>query len=98
MSWIRSVSRAEATGRLRDLYERIAGPGGAVDNILTVHGLRPHTLEGHMTLYKAVLHHSGNRLPRWLLETIGVWVSLLNGCDYCVDHHSAGLRRLLGAG
>jgi uncharacterized peroxidase-related enzyme len=24
-----------------------------------------------------------------------VHVSLLNGCDYCVEHHFAGLRRLL---
>ena len=35
-------------------------------------------------------------MPKWFLETLGVWVSGLNGCAYCVDHHSAGLRRLLG--
>ena len=44
---------------------------------------------------KAVLHHGGNRLPRALLETLGVYVSVLNGCDYCVAHHRAGLRKLL---
>ena len=48
-----------------------------------------------MALYKATLHHHGNKLPKTLLEAIGVYVSLLNGCDYCVDHHFAGLRRLL---
>jgi uncharacterized peroxidase-related enzyme len=42
------------------------------------------------------LHHAGNRLPRWLLETIGVHVSAINGCEYCVAHHAAGLRRLVG--
>ncbi len=26
---------------------------------------------------------------------IGVYVSMLNRCDYCVEHHFAGLRRLL---
>ena len=41
------------------------------------------------------LHHRGNLLPKWLLETIGVYVSLLNGCAYCVEHHFAGLQRLL---
>lgn len=95
MSWIEIVGDAEASGRLRVLYDRVRGPGGQIDNILRLHGLRPHTLEGHMALYKAVLHHSGNRLPDWVLETIGVHVSLLNGCTYCVDHHFAGLRRLL---
>jgi len=95
MSWIKTVNQERSAGRLRELYERVAGPGGAVDNVLQVHSLRPHTLEGHMALYKSVLHHSGNKLPKWLLETIGVYVSLLNGCTYCVDHHFAGLNRLL---
>ena len=44
----------------------------------------------------SLLKSSANRLPVCLLETIGVYVSLLNGCDYCVDHHFAGLRRLVG--
>ena len=95
MSWIQTIARAEATGPLREIYARIAGPDGAVDNVLQVHSLRPHTLEAHMALYKSVLHHRGNLLPKWLLETIGIYVSLLNGCAYCVEHHCAGLRRLV---
>lgn len=95
MSWIETIPYERSTGKLRALYDRIRGPGGAIDNILRVHGLRPHTLEGHMSLYKNVLHHSGNRLPKWLLETLGVYVSLLNRCDYCVEHHWEGVRRLV---
>ena len=95
MSWIKVIDYAQSAGRLRAVYDRIRGPGGAIDNILRVHSLRPHTLQGHMTLYKSVLHHTGNRLPAWLLETVGVYVSLLNSCGYCVDHHLAGLGRLL---
>jgi len=95
MSWIDTVSKEQAAGCLRELYERVAGPDGTVDNVLQVYSLRPHTLEGHMVLYKSVLHHSGNKLPKWLLETIGVYVSLLNSCTYCVEHHFAGLGRLL---
>lgn len=49
-----------------------------------------------MAVYKYTLHHSANTVPKWFLETLGVWVSILNGCDYCVDHHFAGLQRLLG--
>lgn len=96
MSWIESIPPERADGRLARIYDRLCGPGGEVDNILRVHSLRPHTLEGHMSLYRNVLHHTANTLPEWLLETVGVRVSMLNGCDYCVAHHVEGLRRLVG--
>ena len=95
MPWIETVPYERAEGRLRRLYDRVKGPGDNVDNIMTMHSLRPHSMEGHMALYKHVLHHSGNTVPKWFLETIGVWVSLLNRCAYCVDHHAKGLERLL---
>ncbi|MFW6198272.1 MAG: hypothetical protein ACOC5E_00465 [Acidobacteriota bacterium] len=69
MTWIRTIPDEAATDELRQLYDRVRGPDGRIDNVLRVHGLRPHTLEAHMGLYKAVLHHRHNRLPRWLLET-----------------------------
>lgn len=94
MSWIRAISPAEASGRLKVQYERLLGPDNRrLDNIIMVHGLRPHTLEGHLALYRAALHHSANTLAKVYLEAIGVFVSRLNGCAYCVAHHSAGLRR-----
>lgn len=95
MTWIATLDYEGATGKLRTVYDRVKGPEGQLDNILKAHSLRPHTLEGHMALYKSVLHHTSNRLPVALLETLGVYVSLLNGCDYCVSHHFEGLRRLL---
>ncbi|NQU48115.1 MAG: peroxidase-related enzyme [Planctomycetes bacterium] len=96
MTWIETIPPNKADGKLADLYRRIAGSSGEVDNILQAHSLRPHTLQGHMALYKSVLHHSKNKVPRETLELLGVWVSWLNGCDYCVDHHFAGLCKLLG--
>jgi uncharacterized peroxidase-related enzyme len=95
MSWIKTVPYDQSTGKLRRLYDRVKGPGDNVDNIMMAHSLRPHSMEGHMVLYKNVLHHTGNTIPKWFLETIGVWVSLLNACEYCVEHHFAGLKRLL---
>ena len=95
MSWIKTVPYDQSTGKLRRLYDRVKGPGDNVDNIMMAHSLRPHSMEGHMVLYKNVLHHTGNTVPKWFLETIGVWVSLLNACEYCVEHHFAGLKRLL---
>ncbi|MSP49319.1 MAG: alkylhydroperoxidase [Alphaproteobacteria bacterium] len=95
MTWIATIAYEAATGRLRSLYDRVKGPGDNVDNIMMAHSLRPHTMEGHMAIYKYVLHHSANRVPKWFLETIGVYVSRLNGCSYCIDHHFAGVVRLL---
>jgi len=95
MSWINTISYKDASGKLRRLYDRLKGPGDKIDNIMMTHSLRPHTMEGHMAIYKSVLHHAHNALPKWYLETIGVWVSSLNHCDYCVEHHFAGLARLL---
>ena len=95
MPWINTISYEDASGKLRRLYDRVKGPDNNIDNIMMMHSLRPHTMEGHMAIYKYVLHHACNTLPKWYLETIGVWVSSLNHCDYCVEHHFAGLARLL---
>ena len=95
MSWIKTIPYAEATGKLKKLYDRVKGADDNVDNIMMSHSLRPHTMEGHMAIYKYVLHHSGNTIPKWFLELIGVWVSALNDCEYCVEHHFAGMKRLL---
>ena len=96
MSWIRTIPFEQATGKLKTLYARVTGPDNNVDNIMMAHSLRPHTMEGHMAIYKYVLHHSGNTIPKWFLEVLGVWVSALNDCTYCVEHHFAGMKRLLG--
>jgi uncharacterized peroxidase-related enzyme len=96
MSWIEIIPYSEAKGRLLRLYNRVKGPDDNVDNIMLAHGLRPHSMEGHMALYKSVLHHSANAVPKWFLEALGVYTSMINECAYCVEHHFSGLVRLLG--
>ena len=95
MTWIKTIPFESASGKLLKMYKRVAGPNGNVDNILMSHSLRPSTLQGHMTLYKNVLHHAEMLLPKWLREALGTWVSMLNGCGYCVEHHHAGMARML---
>lgn len=95
MPWIETVPYEDSTGKLRQLYDRVKGPGDNVDNIMQMHSLRPHTMEAHMAMYKGTIHNSANTVPKWFLETLGVWVSILNQCGYCVEHHFAGLKRLL---
>jgi uncharacterized peroxidase-related enzyme len=94
-TWINTISFEASKGKLRKLYDRVKGPDNNVDNIMLSHSLRPHSMEGHMAMYKYCLHHTGNTLPKWYLECIGVYVSSLNGCEYCVEHHFQGMRRLV---
>ena len=94
MAWIRIVEPEHADEALARLLDR-AAPGRRPDNILLAHGLRPHTLDGHLALYRAVLHHPANALDRAFAEALGVLVSLVNGCRYCVVHHAEGVRRAL---
>ena len=95
MAWIKTVDYENARDKLKQLYDKIKGPNNYIDNIMLVHSLRPNTLQGHMALYKNALHHVNNKLPKWLLEAIGGYVSSLNGCEYCVQHHFTGMARVL---
>lgn len=94
-AWIKLIEYEQSTGALRTLYDRVKGPNNQIDNVMKAHSLRPHTMEGHSALYKSVLHHTGNSMPVWFLECLGIYTSLTNRCDYSVAHHFAGLSRLL---
>lgn len=95
MSWIQTINYNDAESSLKRIYDRVKGPDNKVDNVLLIHSLRPHSLVGHMSLYKNILHNSNNTLPKWYLESIGVYVSHLNKCNYCVEHHFTGFKKLL---
>ena len=84
-----------ATGSLKEAYDLAKTPAGTVDNVMRIHSQRPHTMVGHLTLYRSVLHHQDNALPLWFLEAVGVFTSLLNNCEYSFTHHCTNLRRLL---
>lgn len=85
----------EATGKLKEMYQRVTTPHGTVDNVMKAHSLRPHTMEGHLVLYKNVLHNPENTLPFWFLESIASCVSMANQCDYSLTHHFANAKRLI---
>ena len=95
MSWIKTIPYEQAAGKLLRLYNRVKGPDNNVDNIMLAHSLRPHSMEGHMTMYKNVLHHTGNSIQKWFLEALGVFTSMKNQCNYCVEHHYSGMARLV---
>ena len=88
MTWITYVKEEDACDRLEALYDKYTRTNSKLANIITAHSLRPHMLEGHMAFYRAIIYHSANQLPLWFLEAVGIYVSYLNGCSYCVSHHT----------
>jgi uncharacterized peroxidase-related enzyme len=90
------VPPEQATGLLDEMYQKVRTPHGTVDNVMRVHSLRPHTMDGHVTLYRSVLHNPDNTLPFGFLEVVASYTSMLNACDYSLTHHFANARRLMG--
>lgn len=95
-AWIRMLSDDQADADLADALASARTPHGTVDNVLRVHSLRPNTMRGHITLYRAALHDEANTIPMWLQETVASYVSILNGCAYSLANHWANARHLIG--
>lgn len=94
-AWIRMVPVEQATGKLKEVYELVRTPHGTVDNVMRAHSLRPHTMEGHVTLYRSVLHNPDNTLPFWFLEVVASYTSHLNQCAYSFSHHFTNAVNLI---
>jgi uncharacterized peroxidase-related enzyme len=94
-AWIRMIPLSDATGKLKENYDRVTTPHGTVDNVMRAHSLRPATMEGHVVLYRSVLHSADNVLPFGFLELVASYVSMLNNCAYSLTHHWANARRLM---
>ena len=64
---------------------------------MRIHSLRPNTMKGHVTLYRAALHDEENTIPMWFQETISSYVSMLNNCDYSLANHWKNAVHLMGS-
>ena len=94
-AWIKMISDEDADPRLKELLDHARTPHGTVDTVMRVHSLRPETMNGHVTLYRSVLHSEDNKLPFWFLEVIASYTSILNDCTYSLTHHFMNVRNLL---
>ena len=79
----------QASPALKAALDLARTPAGTVDNVMRVHSHRPHTMLGHVKLYRAALHDDANTVPMWLQETIASYVSLINQCAYSYANHWA---------
>ena len=94
MPRIRTIDEQNADGRLAELYHEYAEADGTVGNVLRIHALNPDSLEAHVALYIQCMKRPGP-LSHAEREVIGLVVSRINACRYCVAHHTAGLARRL---
>ncbi len=81
MAWIHMIPEAEATGRLKELYEKFTEPWGGVDNILKIHSLNPRSMDAHFALYATVMRGRSD-LTREQREMIAIVSSAANRCHY----------------
>jgi len=95
-AWIRMIPIEQATGLLKQMYDKVKTPHGTVDNVMKVHSLRPQTMDGHYVLYKAALHNKENSLSLAFLEAVGTYTSMINKCDYSFTNHYHNARVLMG--
>ncbi len=92
MTWITTIDETEASGDLREAYDKVKSSRGRVSNIFKAHSLDPKVMKAHIDLYLSVMFEQPE-LTRRQREMVAVLVSSLNKCQYCVAHHSAALGR-----
>lgn len=81
MSFIKTVSPEEATGRLAAIYAAAVQRAGKVYKILQIQSPNPAVLTASMQLYTATMF-APSPLSRAERESIAVVVSRVNHCRY----------------
>ncbi|MBI2939622.1 MAG: peroxidase-related enzyme [Chloroflexi bacterium] len=92
MSRVSLVQVQEASGKAKEVFDDIQENFGMVPNLFKAYAHRPAILEANWQKYKAVM--PGGELPRQLKEMVAVVVSQANGCQYCVNAHTAVLKMM----
>lgn len=94
--WIRWKFDEEAAGPLKKAFAASIRRSGRVLNIVRLMSLRPSALLASMRLYTTTVRRSSGGLGRPEREMIGVVVSQLNDCPYCLQSGLRTLRLELG--
>ncbi|MGA3090210.1 MAG: carboxymuconolactone decarboxylase family protein [Terriglobales bacterium] len=88
MARIRLIEPALASAEVKAIYEgKLKGKPGSIQMALAH---RPAMLDSFLGFYASV----GRSLDRKLYEAVYLRVSLVNGCQYCTQHHIQGAKRV----
>ena len=97
---VRPVSEAEATGKVAEIFADIKSTKKIdfVPNLWRVLATNPAQLEVVWNSLKTLMHPEAvgreSPLDPRTREIIALAVSATNGCSYCVNSHTAALRKL----
>lgn len=94
MATIALISEQEATGKVKEVYEQIQKAFGLpfVPNIFKAMAHNPDLLEANWRRLGTIMGRG--RLDRKTKEMIAVAVSATNNCEYCINAHTAALKRM----
>ncbi len=81
MTWIRTVSEAEATGRLAKIYAAAVERAGRVFGIVRAMSLSPSITDASLTFYQRIMF-AREGLQRYQRELLAVITSRANDCHY----------------
>ncbi|MFO0891374.1 MAG: carboxymuconolactone decarboxylase family protein [Isosphaeraceae bacterium] len=97
---VREVPESEATGKVAEIFADIRRTKNLdfVPRFWRVIAINPAQLEVVWTSLKSLMHPEAiGRTPRLeptVREIIALSVSATNGCPYCINSHTAALRKL----
>ncbi|MGO8983762.1 MAG: carboxymuconolactone decarboxylase family protein [Terriglobales bacterium] len=88
MARITVIEPAQASPEVKEIYEsKLKGKPGNIQKALAQ---QPGILSNFLGFYPSV----GRSLERKLYEAVYLRVSLINGCQYCTQHHIQGSKRV----
>ncbi len=94
MPTVKLITEEEATGRVKEIYEDIKKTYGMpfVPNAYKAMAVYPELLDAQWRKIKAL--RAGKELSAREKELVALAVSATNGCGYCIDAHTAILKRI----
>ncbi len=94
MATVKYVPEGEATGNVKEIYEDIKKTYGMpfVPNAYKAMAVSPEFLERYWQKIKTI--RAGKELSMREKEIIALAVSATNGCEYCINAHTAVLKHM----
>lgn len=92
MSRVKVIEEKEATGLIKDTYEKFKKQMGVVPNVIKSLSSWPELFEANMKLFEVIMLKE-TKLKRETKEMIAAIVSELNRCNYCATHHENFMKQ-----
>ena len=93
MAWIKTIDPEAATGREKEVLDRIEKERGHIANVFRAESMEPDVLSHQVDIYVNLMMGPGP-LTRGEREMIAVVVSAANKCAYGAVHHAEALEFL----